>query len=83
MRVDNKNFPDYVRGRKQKIIKMSPGITIHCYVSLPNKHTPEYIDRLVQVGLIEYINLINGKPSGEFKSDHAVFIKHDTSILQT
>ena len=49
---------------------MSPDNTKHCYISLPNEYTPEYILKLAEIGMIRHVNLIDGIPSGDFETDH-------------
>ena len=88
-RVDHKNCPSDFKCRKTNNLKMSPDNTKHCYVQLPNEHTPECIQRLIQIGLIKRVNIIEEDtdlPSNEYESDHKFFypIRHiPRPILRT
>ena len=75
-RVAHNNRPDDFQCRKTNNLKMSPDNTKHCYVELPNEHTPECIQRLIQIGLIKRVNIIEEDTdltSNEFESDHKFF----------
>ena len=61
---------------------MSPDNTKHCSVSLLNKYIPECILILAKIGMIRYINLIDGILSGKFETDHG-FLKPTRHIPPT
>ena len=48
----------------------SPDNTKNCYVRLPNEYTSGYFQKLVQIGVIKHINLIDSIPKGKFETDH-------------
>ena len=50
---------------------MSSDNTKHCYIKLPNKHTPEFIEKLRKIGMFEPVHTIEGIPTGDIKSDYA------------
>ena len=52
---------------------MNPDNTKHCYISLLNEYTPEYILKRAQIGMIRHINLIDSISSGDFETDHDFF----------
>ena len=69
-RIDHNNNAADSQCRKTSNLKVIPDNTKNSYVSLPNKHTPEFIQRLAQIGLITHIHLIDDFPTGEFYSDN-------------
>ena len=89
MVASNGNTGDF-QCRKINNLKMSPDNIKHCYIKLPNEHTPECLEKLIQIGIIEPIHIVEGIPTGEIKSDYALIFpkwhisltnpKHDRNI---
>ena len=67
--ASNGNAAD-VQCRKTNNLKMIPDNTKHCYIKLPNGHTPECINKLIQIGIVEPIHIVEVVRTGEYKSEY-------------
>ena len=51
---------------------MSPNNTKYCYIKLPNEHTPEYIEKSIQIKIIDPLHIVKEVPTGNIKSEYAL-----------
>ena len=84
-KVGNNGTAEDFQCRKKGNLKMSPNNTKHCYISLHNVYTPECILKLAEIGMIKYVNLIDGDSSGDFETNHDLLktMRHIPSINPT
>ena len=72
-RVGHRGGPEDFQCQKLNNLKVSPDTTKHCFIPLPNNHSPDCVEKLVKIELADPI-LLNefGVPS-EFKCSCGLF----------